>query len=92
MRAAIGRRDFKTADLALAAARTRRLDLEWDRALDRLGLDLEMEVARVYQTMRTKAVEARSRGAADEVRLNQNLVAGWGRPDLAKDLESTLAR
>ena len=92
LRAAMGRQEFKMAEVALAAARARRLDLEWDRALDRLGRSLEAEVGRVYLTMRTNAVEARRRGAADEVRHIQNRVAGWDRPELSKDLESALGR
>jgi hypothetical protein len=92
IRAAMGRQDFRMADIALAAARTRRLDAEWDRAVDRLGQELEMQVGRAYQSLRTNAVEARRRDAADEVRRIQERVAAWGRPDLSKDLESALGR
>jgi hypothetical protein len=89
-RAALIRTDFRAAGAAIVAARARRLDAEWDRCLDRMNQELESEVARVYQMLRNNAVEARRRGATDEVRRIQDRVAGWNRPDLTRDLETFL--
>jgi len=91
MRSAMNRTDFRAATTAIIDARARRLDAEWDRAIDRMAIDLEAEVGRVYQTLRNSAVEARRRGATDEVRRIQDRVAAWGRPDLTKELETLLA-
>jgi hypothetical protein len=91
MRAAIRRQDFKIAAVAIAAAQKRHLDPEWDRAVDRMGQELETEIARSYQTLRNNAVEARRRGATEEVRQLQDRLTGWGRPELCRDLEAALA-
>ncbi len=91
MRAAIGRQDFKAAAAAVAGARSRLADPEWNRSLERLGQEVESELVRTFGTLRTTAVDARRRGAAEEVRQIQARVAGWDRPDLSRDLDTALA-
>jgi hypothetical protein len=90
MRAAIIRQNFKIAAVAVAAAQKRHLDPEWDRAVDRMGQELEAEIARSYQVLKNNALDARRRGASDEVRQLQDRLAGWGRPELSRDLEAAL--
>ena len=91
IRTALSLQDFKAASASIAEARARRGDADWDRALDRLAGDLDRELARAFEPLRNQAVEAVRRGTPDQARRIQDRVAGWGRPELSRDLDAALA-
>jgi hypothetical protein len=70
----------------------RRHDLrEWTDAVAAKIEDIQRTAAGRYAQVREKAVEARKRNDAPEIKANRDRVAKWGLEEYAKDLESALA-
>ena len=92
VRGPLHRRDFKAAQGILDEARGRRSTAEWASLVDRLQLELQETIARVFIEVKEKAIAARDRGAKAEVDAAKADVARWGLPQYVAELDQALAQ
>ncbi|MBV8879365.1 MAG: hypothetical protein JO332_05355, partial [Planctomycetaceae bacterium] len=69
-----------------------RLDgADWKSAIDQKILQIRQSADRAYAALREEALQARRRGAEDDVRVAVDRVSAWGLEDLSTDLAAALA-
>jgi hypothetical protein len=87
----VKKEEFGRALGILEESRARLPDSEWAKAIDQRGEDIRRQAAALYPSMKERAVDARRRGAQDEVRLAQEQVSRWGLDPYALDLRNALS-
>jgi len=89
--AALNREEFKVAADFLEAARQATKDIAVREALRERGEELRKELARLRESLRAQAVEARRRGSEKEVTDALDRAGRWGDPVFVKELGQILA-
>jgi hypothetical protein len=84
------RKEFKTALDTLSRERDRRAAPEWSAASENLEHDVRETAARLFGVLKAKAVDARDRGAQDEVAAAKAEVARWGLAELVSELNAAV--
>ena len=90
-RAAAAASHYGEAIQLLQKERSRLIGADWMSAVDQRILQVRQSAEQVYATLRDRALQARRRGAEEEVKAATDQVAGWGLDDLAAGLKSSLA-
>jgi serine/threonine protein kinase len=85
------REEFGAALALLEQARPRHATEGWVQAVDARAASLRSETSRLFDWLRSTAVEARRRGSEDEVRALTDRIAKWGFAEMQKSLEHDLA-
>jgi hypothetical protein len=88
---AIGKDDFRRAAEFLAEARRKHSEAGWLQAIDERNPQVEARANRAASPLREKALEARARGDAAEVKRIRDLVASWGYAAVLAEFETALA-
>ncbi len=87
---ACGKEEFASALALLEEARNRRTEAAWARAVEAKILQVRTAAAALFGPLKEKALDARRRGAADEVRAVVDRVGKWGLKDLSDELDKAL--
>jgi len=90
-RAFAAKEDFGRALGTLEESRTRLLHPDWARAIQSRAEDLGRDIATLFATQKGAALEAKRRGAVDDVRLAQERVTRWGLEAYPAELGKALA-
>ena len=92
VRAACEKEEFGRAVQILEKARSKYPTGEWTQGVDLRLRDVTVKHAwPAFLPLRDRALDARRRGAEDELRALKERVARWGLPSFATELEKTLA-
>jgi hypothetical protein len=91
LKAACEREAFRSALSDLEDSRKRYASSEWTSALDRKAQEVRDLAARLFAPLRDKAVDARKRGAEEEITRTEERLARWGLDDLAVELARALS-
>jgi len=87
----LDREEFAAATELFERARKRHDLPEWSAAIDTKVRGVRTRIDTLFATVRQKAVDAKSRGQDHEVKAARERVGKWQRPDLATELERSLA-
>ena len=91
LKSACEREAFRSALSDLEESRKRYASPEWTSAIDQKTREVRELAARLFAPLRDKAVEARRRGADEEITRVEERLARWGLDDLAADLARALS-
>ena len=91
LKAACEREAFRSALMDLEDSRKRYASPEWTSAIDQKAREVRDLAARLFAPLREKAVEARRRGAEEEITRTEERLARWGLEDLDLDLARALS-
>jgi len=86
------REAFRAALGDLDDARRRYAAADWTSAIDQKSREVRELAARLYAPLLEKAVDARRRGAEEELTRAEERLARWGLEDLSADLARALAQ
>ena len=91
LKAACEREAFRSALSDLEDSRKRYASTEWTSAIDQKIREVRDLAARLFAPLRDKAVDARRRGAEEEITRTEERLARWGLDDLAAELARVLS-
>lgn len=91
LKAACEREAFRSALSDLEDSRKRYASTEWTSAIDQKSREVRDLAARLFAPLREKAVEARRRGAEEEITRTEERLARWGLDELAAELARVLS-
>ncbi|HVE41478.1 MAG TPA: LamG-like jellyroll fold domain-containing protein [Planctomycetota bacterium] len=91
LKAACEREAFRSALSDLEDSRKRYASPDWTSAIDQKARELRDLATRLFAPLRDKAVEARRRGADEEITRIEERLARWGLDDLGAELARALS-
>ncbi len=83
--------EFKRALVVLEAARSKHRLVEWTTGIDTRSRDLSATAWKIFQPLRDKALDAKSRAATTELGQVRDRVASWGLDTFVKELDRVLS-
>ena len=92
LKAACEREAFHAALVDLEASRTRYTAADWTSAVDQKSREVRELATRLYGPLLEKALDARRKGAEEEITRAEERLARWGLEDLSADLARALAQ